>query len=184
MMRRAFPILLLLPLAVSCLACGGGGPSVSTVRWEIERLVPEARFEPEVHLRFGRLTLGLARHIVHWADPGDPDVAPLDHVRRVEVATYRVHALPDLAARLAGQTRFARALAASGWTMNVAAREARSRTWVFTRGDASGALSNLYVVALERDELTLVRIDGRLDRLVADSVAGHPGDFVRTMGGR
>jgi len=183
MNRKALPFLFLLPFATLVTGCGGESPSVDTVRWEIERRVPEARFEREFHLRLGRLTLGLARRIVHWADPGDPDTAVLDDVRRIEVATYKVRSLPDLEHRLTTQTAFEQALTRNGWTMAVRARDGGSRTWIFLRADDQGALRNLYVVALDPTELTLVRLDGHLDRAIADSIADHPRKLVRDMGG-
>jgi len=186
MNRRALAALLpLLPLLVTLplAGCGAGSPSVDTVRWEIERRLPEARFERESHIRLGRLTLGLARRIVHLTDPGDPDTKVLDDVRRIEVATYRVRSLPDLEHRLAGQTEFEQALARNGWTAVLRERDRGSRTWIFLRADARGALSNLYVVSLDPEELTLVRLDGRLDRAMADSIADHPKKLAAEIGG-
>jgi Domain of unknown function (DUF4252) len=174
--------LFLLALAVPLAGCGGGSPSVDTVRWEIEHRIPEARFEREFHLRLGRLSLGLARRIVHLADPGDPDTAVLDDVRRLEVATYRVLSLPDLDRHLNEQTRFEQKLAESGWSAAVKTRDDDSRTWVFVRGDQDGKLSNLYVVSLEPDELTLVRIDGHLDHAMAMALAEHPRKLAREVG--
>jgi hypothetical protein len=180
MNRQALPLLLLLlPLA----GCAAGSPSVDTVRWEIERRLPEARFERDSHIRLGRLTLGLARRIVHITDPGDPDTAVLDHIRHIEVATYRVRSLPDLDHHLATQTLFEKALAQNGWTMALRERNAKSRTWMFLRFDNQEKLSNLYVVALDSAELTLVRLDGHLDRAMAESIADHPEEMVNEMGG-
>ena len=44
------PVFALAALAVGCAAA----PSVDAVRWEIARRIPEARFEPEEHIRLGR----------------------------------------------------------------------------------------------------------------------------------
>lgn len=183
MTRQAFSVLLLLALATPLIGCGRESPSIDTVRWEIEHRLPGARFERASHIRLGRLTLGLARRIVHMADPGDPDTAPLDDIRRLEVASYRVRSLPDLDHRLTTQTAFEEALARSGWTMAVRSRDQGSRTWVFLRSDDRGALSSLYVVDLDPSELTLVRIDGHLDHLFAEAVADHPKDLARKLGG-
>lgn len=186
MNRKALAAIVPLLLALPLLGCGAGSPSVDTVRWEIERRIPEARFERESHIRLGRITLGLARRIVHLIDsdnPGDPGTKVLDDVRRIEVATYRVHSLPDLEHRLDGQTGFEQALARSGWTMVLRERDHGSRTWIFLRTDAQGALSNLYVVSLDPSELTLVRLDGHLDRAMADSIADHPKKLAEEIGG-
>jgi hypothetical protein len=183
MTRQALALSLLLALPLPLAGCHGGAPSVETVRWEIERHVPGARFERESHIRLGRLTLGLARRIVHLADAGDPDAAVFDHVRRLEVATYRVLSLPDLDQHFAEQTRFEHALADAGWSTTVKTRDHNSRTWIFVRGDEHGSLSNLYIVDLDPGELTLVRMDGRIDRAMADSLADHPKDLARGMNG-
>src|SRR6185369_1111740 len=173
------PLILALPFA----GCGAGSPSVDTVRAEIERRVPEARFERESHIRLGRITLGLARGIVHLADPGDPDTKVLDDIHHLEVATYRVRSLPDLEKRLSSETGFEQALSRSGWTMAVRQRDHESRTWIFLRADDQGALSNLYVVSLDPAELTLIRLDGHLDRAMADSIAEHPQKLAQEVRG-
>jgi hypothetical protein len=182
MTRKALP-LLVLALTLPLTGCMGGSPSVDTVRWEIERRIPEAHFEPECHIRLGRLTLGLVRGIAHLADPGDPDIAPLHHIRHIEVATYRVRSLPDLEKHLEDQTAFEQALARNGWTMALRERDHTSRTWMFLRFDDHEALRDLYVVALEPDELTLVRLDGHLDRAMAESIADNPRKLAKEIGG-
>jgi hypothetical protein len=62
-------------------------------------------------------------------------------------------------------------------------RDEKSRTWMFLRFDGQEKLSNLYVVALDSAELTLIRLDGHLDRAMAESIADHPKEMVKEMGG-
>jgi hypothetical protein len=64
----------------------------------------------------------------------------------------------------------------------VRTREADERTWVFLHTTPDGGLSNLFVVTLDGKELTLVRLDGRLDHAFAAAVADHPKDVVRQVG--
>jgi uncharacterized protein DUF4252 len=176
---RLIPFLFLLPLIA--LGCAGGAPSVDAVRWEIQRRMPEARFELEEHVRLGRISMGLIHGLVRMA-PGDNDGREMiNDVHRVEVATYKVISLPDLD-RFEGQTGFERDLTRSGWTLAVRTREAGERTWMFLHTDSGGALSNLFVVTLDGKELTLVRLDGRLDRAFAAAVADHPKDVARQVG--
>jgi hypothetical protein len=182
MNRRALP-LLLLSLAFPLTGCAGGVPSVDAVRLEIEQRLPGARFERESHIRLGRFTLGLARSIAHWGDPGDPDTAPLSSIHRIEVATYRVRSLPDLEHRLNLPTGFETALSRSGWSVALKEKDRDSRTWIFTRGDRDGALSNLFVVSLDATELTLVRLDGNITRAMADSMSDNPKKLAHDVGG-
>src|SRR4051794_28881540 len=72
MKYRLVPFFSLLTLAGLATGCVGGAPSVDAVRWEIQRRVPEARFEPETHVRLGRISMGLIHGLVRMA-PGDND---------------------------------------------------------------------------------------------------------------
>jgi hypothetical protein len=179
-MRRStcclFPVFLSLSLLAGC----AGSPSVEQVRWELQRRFPEARFEPEEHVHLGRITMGLLRGLVRMV-PGEVEGQEiLNDIRRIDVATYRVHALPDLD-RIQGRTRFEDRLARDGWSMAVRTREKDERTWLFTRNDADGHLRNFFVVTLDGGELTLVRIDGRLDRALAEAIALEPKKAVRKI---
>ena len=166
-------------LSLSSLFAGcAGSPSVEQVRWEIQRRFPEARFELEEHVHLGRISLGLIRGLVRMV-PGKVDGQEiLTAIHRLDVATYQVSAL-DLD-RLQGETRFERQLASAGWQMTVRTREEDSRTWIFTRGE-DDALNSLFIVTLEDDELTLVSLDGRLDRALAEAIALEPKKAVRTI---
>ena len=92
----------------------------------------------------------------------------------MEVATYRVHDLPDLSGLRKKAPDFERHLARSGWSLTIKAQEDNSPSWLFTRSDGQGGLSNLLVVDLDDQELTVVRMDGRLDRVFAEAVAERP----------
>jgi hypothetical protein len=174
-MKRLLPFAALLFFG-SLLAGCGGSPSVEQVRWELQRRFPEARFVPDEHVHLGRLSMGLLHGVVRLAAHADGDkegVEIVDQIRSVDFASYKVHALPDLDS-LTGDTRFERQLGDHGWSLIVRTREKAERTWVYVRADAAGTLSNLFVVSLEGNELTLVRVDGRLDRMFAMAMAEHP----------
>ena len=178
--RRAVNAKALLPLLVLAAALGGcaGSPSIDQVRWEVERQVPGLRLEPETRVRLGRLTLGLVRRLAALDD--DPEAAILGDIRRIDVAVYRVHGRPDFAALPDRDTLQSR-LGRHGWSVVVKTREADERTWVFTRDDGSGSIAGLFVVGLDGEELALVHLDGRLDRLFAEKIASDPGRAARTF---
>jgi hypothetical protein len=175
MKRNLFSFAALLSLT-SLLAGCGGSPSVAQVRWELQRRFPEARFEPEEHVHLGRFTMGLVHGLVRMAAKDDDDregAEIVSQIHGVDFASYKVHGLPDLD-RLAGDARFERQLKEDGWSLMVRTREEHESTWLYVRSTPDGALRNLFVVSLERDELTLVRVDGRLDRAFAAVIAEHP----------
>jgi hypothetical protein len=179
MKRNALSLAGLLSLAALAAGCSGT-PTVDQVRWEIQRRVPEARFEQEERIALGRVSLGLVRGLIRMV-PGEVEAQEmLTSVRRLEVATYRVSDLPDLA-DLDKKLRFEKRLAKDGWAMTVRTRAAGSRAWVFMRDNGKGALRNLFVVDLSDGELTLVRIDGRLSETFAAAIADRPKDAVRTV---
>lgn len=178
MKRSVVPFVLFLSL--SSLGCAGA-PSVNTVGWEIQRRFPEARFEREEHFHLGRVKMGLLRGLVRMV-PGKVDGQQfLSRIHGVEVATYRVRSMPDLD-RLE-ETRFEKQLSQNGWTPMVRTREENERSWIFVRADPSGALRNLFVVSLDESELSLVRIDGRIDQALAEAIAAQPRKAVATVKG-
>jgi hypothetical protein len=179
--RSVVPFVLFLSLSALLAGCAGT-PSVDTVGWEIQRRFPEARFEREEHFHLGRVKMGLLRGLVRMV-PGKVEGQKfLSRIHSVEVATYRVHSLPDLD-RLTSDTRFERQLAQNGWTPMVRTREENERAWIFVRTDPDGALRNLFVVNLDGSELSLVRVDGRIDQVMAEAIAAHPKKAVETMKG-
>lgn len=161
----------------------GGTPGVEQVRWEIERNVPGARFEREEHFHLGRISMSLLRGLVRLT-PARDEIRPLNEIRGVEVGVYQVRSLPDLDG--AGQilAKFEDRLGDHGWSLMLREREADSRTWMFVRSHPDGWLRNLFIVSLEQDELTLVRVDGRLDRIFAEATANDPKRFVRDASGQ
>lgn len=166
----------------SLLAGCGGSPTVSEVRWELEHRFPEARFEPEEHVHLGRFTMGLLHGVVRLAAHDEDDregVEMFRHINAVDVASYKVHNLPSLDG-LAADPHFDRELKRHGWSQLIRTHEENESTWVYVRGTENGILDSLFVVSLEKGELTLVRVDGRLDKMIAMAMAEHP---KNVMGG-
>jgi hypothetical protein len=175
-MRKALSVVAVLSSLALPLAGCGAPPSVDQVTLEIRRWIPGARFEREEHVRLGRIKLGLVKGIVRMVDGEEDDEgrAFLREIDRVEVATYRVHDLPDTTGLEEKTPDFERRLARAGWSLTVKAQEDNSPSWLFTRSNGEGGLRNLLVVDLDDHELTVVRMDGRLDRAFAEAVAERP----------
>ena len=178
-MRKALStVAVLSSLALPLVGCGAP-PSVDQVTGEIRRWTG-ARFEREEHVRLGRIKLGLVKGLVRMVDDDeDPESrAVLREIHRVEVATYRVRNLPDLSGLRKNAPRFEQQLAHSGWSLTVKAQEDNSQSWLFTRSDDQGGLKTLLVVDLDDHELTVVRVDGRIDRILAEAIAERPKEVL------
>jgi hypothetical protein len=63
----------------------------------------------------------------------------------------------------------------------VVERSGAGGSWVFARGDAEGELAGLYVIDLDGGALELVRLEGRIDRLLADAIRVDPGSAAHLV---
>ncbi len=158
---------LALALGLGAAASGCMSAELARVRRDVAADLPEARIARGHAPAFGRLSLGLARQFVGTDDPNLH--ALLGNVRGAAFGRYRVGG-----AFSAENVTLARALdraRSRGWTPVVVAREDSTVTWVLSRDARDGTLGDLLVMALDHDELTLVRVHGRLDA-AALAVAG------------
>lgn len=179
MSRPLVALALALPLLTGC---DGEPPSAGRVRAHLERSLPGVRFHRAEHVRLGRFTMALVRGLVRVAGAEDGETRQiLGSIRRVEVATYEVEGPLDLTT-VSAPRDLERRLAGAGWQPMVREREAGSLAWVFVRSDEEGAIRDLYVVALDPDELTVVDLSGRLDELMAAAIADDPDAFVAEVG--
>jgi len=158
------------------------GPGAESVRSAVERQLPGADYDQEVHVRLGRVTTGFARWVVNLAlDDGDEDEhrakALVNAIHRVEVAVYtsRRAPAPEALAAVAIPRSLERMLRQEGWQVMLESRTAEERAWVLTRGEA-GALSAIYLVALDASELAVVRLEGRFDETFARALSERPGE--------
>lgn len=170
--RRRVPTALALAalLAVALTGCTSAGPSIHTVRRDIERQVPHARFEPETQLTLGRISLGLAKKLLRLAmdKEDEAEVEFLFSLKKVEVGVYRVRLSAAEQEALTLPRSFERALRRGGWETLMRTRDQGDHSWVFLRpeeGPEGVVLRSLYVVAYDGEELVLVHVEGRIDEM-------------------
>ncbi len=168
--------------ALILLAAGGcwEGPGADRVRWAVERQLPGSAYDREVHVRLGRLTTGFARWVVNLAlDEEDEDERRaktlVNAVRRVEVAVYASSRPPTSEAldAVVMPRSLGRLLRDNGWQVMLESRAGGERAWVLTR-EEGGAISALYVIALDASELAVVRLEGRFDEAFARALSERP----------
>ena len=173
----------MLVVALAAGGCDGEAPSAEAVRVHLEQSIPGAEFRRESRVRLGRFTLGLAKGAMRLVAFEDRQTRrALSQVRSIDIASYEVLSLPtDPDVTL--PPRFERRLAAAGWYPMVATREDDSHSWIFVREPEPGEITNLYIVELDAFELTVIDLQGRLDRVVAQLVADDSDGFLADVGG-
>lgn len=172
---------LLLPCLAGCLWT----PELSGIQREIERQLPGARFEKDMRLSLGPLSLGMARFATGFIPA---QMAPeareaheyLQEVRRVQLALYKTVALPPLQEVRLPEHLKAR-IANEGWHLAVKKQAASELVWVLTR-EEKGLVRDIYVILLDRQHLALVRVEGRMDQLLAKAMEHRADELPQMLG--
>ncbi len=168
--------------SVLLLATGGcwRSPGVERVAWAVESQIPGAAFDRQTHVRLGRISTGFARWVVNLAlDENDPEERQakviVNAIRRVEVGVWENQGTTDEAAltSVAMPRSLSRMLAEDGWQVMLDSRDEGGRAWVLAHQDER-SIDALYVVALDPDELSVVRLEGRFDEAFARALAERP----------
>lgn len=162
-MRRTagWSLLLLVPSLLTLGCIRAHGP---------ERLRHELAYEAgvELHREMGitvtRSGMWIARMVMKHSDDDD-EIPSLQGVRRVEVGIYEVTGLRDgvESPRRIGMNAF------EGWSPLVRIHEAGEEVLVFTR-EQDESIRGLLVVVAEPDEWVVVRLKGKLDRIMEDAI--------------
>lgn len=135
-----------------------------------------AHMETTFKLKVGPTLLSWAKLVCNWTDEEGALHDALAEIRNVELAVYEIHgprAIPPIGVSESVRKRLEQA----GWEILVKMREAGNTRGVFYRPQGD-AINNLYVIAFERDKLVLVEVEGRFDRMVAESLEGHDLDIA------
>jgi hypothetical protein len=150
-------------------------PELSRVKNDIERQLPDARFEKEFALSLGPIALTFARLVTKLVPDASQASEYLRDVSRVQVAVYNTEALPPVS-EVRMPDRLER-MSDDGWETAVKVREDDGVVWVMYKIDGD-TIRDLYVVVLNDEELVIVKARGQLERLVARALSetgGVPG---------
>jgi hypothetical protein len=162
-------------------ACASSiGPSAAAVAASIETSAPGCRVSQESRISLAGLKLAVVKMLAGMSGEAEEATAILDHISRVEVATYRADGRVSCAAHGA-LDRVDRELSAGGWWPMVTERGDADMVRVFAHGDGGGDLDGLYVIEFDGNELEVVRLEGRIERLVAEAVSEDPGSASRVL---
>ncbi|MEJ2580053.1 MAG: DUF4252 domain-containing protein [Acidobacteriota bacterium] len=155
---------------------GGRAPSAAQIRRAVEMSSEGCQLKVEESIRLGRFKMWAARQIVAVSGVVEPEVREiLRTVRKLEVVTYRSKgesecrlpaALPDV-------------LASAGWSRVMTEGSEGEETLVYQHASDSGRLDGLLVAEMSGNELEIVKVHGKIDRLM--EMAVDTDDFVAVL---
>jgi hypothetical protein len=143
-------------------------PNLARVRRDLEAQMPGVSFDKEIELSLGPVSLLFARLIVGVVPEAQEARGYLRDVSRVEVGVYNTDELPATR-NVTTPKELTNLIENEGWEMAVRVRDEDEMMWLLYRIDGD-TIKELYVVVLNEEELVLVKIKGRLERLVAHAL--------------
>lgn len=165
--RCAAPFAALLALLL-CTGCMTSTPQLHHVAHGLEQALPGTTLTPEGGIKLGRASLGFARWVSQRALEEEDEearaaVSTLRGIRRVEVGTYRVRGLP---LRFEHPREMEQALGFAGWTTLARVQDDDDLAWVVYR-QRDRHIRSLLVIHVEGEELSMVRLQGKLEDTLA-----------------
>ncbi len=144
----------------------------------LEELGP-ADVDTEVQLQIGKGLISLGGLVVSFTDARDEALKYLRDIKNVQVGVYNLYdcdrrhpvVIPD---------KIAKKLARKGYTPMVKVKERGGAVWVMIKMRGK-RLESLYVISLDYNELVLVEVRGRLERLIEKAIREHgfrKGEFI------
>ncbi|HEU4929320.1 MAG TPA: DUF4252 domain-containing protein [Candidatus Krumholzibacteria bacterium] len=153
-------------------------PELNNVKQDIASQIPGATFEHEVSFAIGPGGMALARAVTSLVAPAHEARNWLEDVSRIEVAMYDV-VRSELPQRLQTPQRIAEMLV-EGWEMAARVRQENEAAWVLYKLDGD-SVREVFVVALDREELVMVKVKGHLERVIARALNQCDGTQTRAF---
>lgn len=167
-----------IPLLILGLALTGcTSYSLTNVRNDLARQVPDAKIGEGYAMAFGRFSLGTARFFARFADDDDAEMASLvlRDVRKVQFGRYDVQGHVD-GTQLVMPSRLRRFVDRDGWTHLATFRDESEAGWVLYR-ERRDTVTDLFVVVLNDEELILARLTGDLLGIVENVMQSQDFDL-------
>jgi len=175
MKRKTISVILLLSLIAFLLpGCVFVSHDFMKTRNLILDEIGDVNIETEVQLQIGSGLLSMSRMIVSLADQSHGGNMAVDYLRDISNVQVGVYKLSDVEQErpLIIPPKIAKKLARKGYEPMVKVKEKNSAVWVMTKMRVED-LTSLYVINLDRDELVLVEVHGRLGRLIEKAIHDH-----------
>ena len=138
-----------------------------------------ADVKTEFQLQIGPGMISLGCIAVSFTDAKDEVNKYLKDIRNVQVGVYNLYDV-DRKQPIVIPNKIGKKLLRKGYEPLVKVKERDGAVWVMTKMKRK-RIESLYVIALDRSELVLVEVQGRLERLIEKAIREHgfrKGEFM------
>ena len=162
-----FSIVFILILVAGCVLT----PSLDRIQRMVAEEIEPATMKTEVKFNLGPIALSAAKFVTRIADVEEEVQDYLGYIDRVELNVQRISGLSSLRS-LRWPKQIEKKLKDDGWEILVKAREDEEIVLVLYKSRKS-TIRSMYVMALNTEELVLVKVDGELDTLAIQAIEDH-----------
>ena len=135
------------------------------LRQEIERELPEVQYERQIEMSFGPMSVGFARLVTFLVPPTWRVRGMLSEIHAVKLGVYTTRRA--LSGHDPGMPpRIQELLSRKNWEIALKVRDGRETAWLLYHiGEQT--VDRMQLIALNDEDLILVRFEGRLENLLA-----------------
>lgn len=172
-MKRQLFSLLLIACLTTCFLSGCILVSADfrqTKELILDELGP-ADIDTEFQLQIGPGMISLGEIAVSFSPANNEAIPFLRDIRNIQVGVYKLQQLRQ-DCPLTIPDPITKKLARKGYEPIVKVKEKTNSVWVMTKVTGKH-LESLYVISLEPNELVLVEVQGRLERLIEKAIREH-----------
>ena len=144
--------------------------------WELR----DASVDKKLKFKVGPLTMSVLKAVTAFA-PVEPEVKGIVRgISSVDIAIYELANTEDVVLSGSLSSSVVGQLSRKGWEPIVKAKDKGSLAFVFCRYDEC-RINGIYVIAMEENELVLVKVRGRLEQVfaLAMEMAERPGSILQ-----
>ena len=173
MKRSILTVGALAALTFLFVGCGPSNAHFQDVRQAV--FDGDEKLNKNIELSLGVVPLWMAEKVSAFID--EPEVQEartyLDHISRVDVGVYEVHDSLMSQKRTEAAQRIKASMKTHGFEPIVQVREKRETVGVYVPTVEDKFPEELFVVVMTEHEVVLVRVNGRLDRVIQAAVKNH-----------
>lgn len=133
---------------------------------------PDARFKKDISLSLGGVSWGILKSIAMSVEKDDPDLRYIGDLSKIEVVVYQARGISKDDGRFIGE--IVRDQLGDDWNLMIKVVEDEDLAWVHYRGD-DRKIRDMQITAYDGEEFVIVRLSGRLDKLMELAIEDHGG---------